>query len=227
MVKTYNYLVIIPARSGSQRLPGKNMRNLGDKPLLQHSIDYALDNDLNDIIVTSNDRTVLDYALKNKVQIVRRPNKLAGNTEPVITALQHALSQLQKKYDAIVLLQPTNPLRPKNLIKQAISIFENKNCDSLMTVTRNEHKLGTISNNKFIPFNYTMGQRSQDLEPLYYENGLLYIFKTELLSQDKILGEKNYPLIVDHPFAEIDIDTEADFVKAKMYYQNFNDESIN
>ena len=216
-----NYLVLIPARAGSQRLPGKNMLQLGDKPLLGHSIAYALKNGLSDIVVTSNDAAILDFATQNEVQIVERPNELAGNEEPVITALQHAVDQLQKKYDAVILLQPTNPLRPEGLLKEAITVFELEDCDSLMTVSRNENKLGTISNHQFIPYNYQMGQRSQDLEPLFYENGLLYIFKTELLKQGGLLGAKNYPLIVDHPFAEIDIDTEADFKKAALYLKYF------
>ena len=216
-----NYLVLIPARAGSQRLPGKNMHQLGDKPLLGHSIAYALKNGLSDIVVTSNDAAILDFATQNEVQIVERPNELAGNEEPVISALQHAVDQLQKKYDAVILLQPTNPLRPEGLLNEVVSVFEQEDCDSLMTVSRNKHKLGTISNHQFIPYNYQMGQRSQDLEPLFYENGLLYIFKTELLKQGKLLGEKNYPLIVDHPFAEIDIDTEADFKKAELYLKYF------
>ena len=216
-----NYLVLIPARAGSQRLPGKNMHQLGDKPLLGHSIAYALKNGLSDIVVTSNDAAILDFATQNEVQIVERPNELAGNEEPVISALQHAVDQLQKKYDAVILLQPTNPLRPEGLLNEAVSVFEQEGCDSLMTVSRSEHKLGTISNHQFIPYNYQMGQRSQDLEPLFYENGLLYIFKTELLKQGKLLGAKNYPLIVDHPFAEIDIDTEADFKKAELYLKHY------
>ncbi len=216
-----NYLVLIPARAGSQRLPGKNMRQLGDKPLLGHSITYALKNGLSDIVVTSNDARVLEYAKEVGVEVIERPDELAGNEEPVITALQHAVNQLQKKYDAVILLQPTNPLRPEDLLIEAIAIFEREDCDSLMTVSRNEHKLGTISNHQFIPYNYEMGQRSQDLEPLFYENGLLYIFKTELLKQGELLGAKNYPLIVDHPFAEIDIDTEADFKKDELYLKYF------
>ena len=92
-----------------------------------------------------------------------------------------------------------------------------------MTVSRNAHKLGTIKDNVFEPYNYTMGQRSQDLEPLYYENGLLYIFKTELVKQGKLLGEANYPLVVEHPFAKIDIDTKADFRKAEMYLNFYKD----
>ncbi|MAW96669.1 MULTISPECIES: NTP transferase domain-containing protein [unclassified Leeuwenhoekiella] len=217
-----NYLVLIPARAGSQRLPGKNIRQLGDKPLIGYSIDYAKENDLEDIVITSNDTGVLDYAVKSGVQTVERPHALAGHQEPVVTAIQHAVNQLRQQYDAVILLQPTNPLRPKGLLKDAIAIFEREDCDSLMTVSRNEHKLGTISNNRFTPYNYKMGQRSQDLEPLYYENGLLYIFKTELLKEGKLLGENNHPLVVDHPFAEIDIDTEADFKKAKLYLKFYN-----
>ena len=221
MVDCRRYLIIIPARAGSQRLPEKNMRQLGDKPLLGHSIAYAQDNGFSNVIVTSNDARVLEYAKEVGVEAIKRPDALAGNEEPVVTALQHAVNQLQKKYDAVILLQPTNPLRPEDLLIEAIAIFEREDCDSLMTVSRNGHKLGTISNNQFIPYNYEMGQRSQDLEPLFYENGLLYIFKTALLKQGKLLGENNYPLIVDHPFAEIDIDTEADFKKAELYLNHF------
>ncbi|WP_336094493.1 acylneuraminate cytidylyltransferase family protein [Leeuwenhoekiella sp. CH_XMU1409-2] len=216
-----NYLILIPARAGSQRLPGKNMRQLGDKPLVGHSLAYAQDNGFSNMVVTSNDARVLEYAKEVGVEVIKRPDALAGNEEPVVTALQHAVDQLQKKYDAVILLQPTNPLRPEGLLNEAVSVFEQEGCDSLMTVSRNEHKLGTISNNRFIPYNYKMGQRSQDLEPLYFENGLLYIFKTELLNQGKLLGENNYPLIVDHPFAEIDIDTEADFKKAELYLKYY------
>jgi N-acylneuraminate cytidylyltransferase len=60
-----------------------------------------------------------------------------------------------------------------------------------MTVSRNHQKLGKIIENNFVPFNYRIGQRSQDLEPLYYENGLLYIMDSKLLLQEKIVGGAN------------------------------------
>ncbi|RXG24909.1 acylneuraminate cytidylyltransferase family protein [Leeuwenhoekiella aequorea] len=218
-----NYLVLIPARAGSQRLPGKNMKMLGDLPLIGHSIYYACQAGFEDITVTTNDFEVAAYAKSKDLNVIHRPDELAGNQEPVITAIQHSLESMSKKFDAVILLQPTNPLRPVTLLKEAIQIFEQENCESLMTVSRNAHKLGTIKDNVFEPYNYTMGQRSQDLEPLYYENGLLYIFKTELVKQGKLLGEANYPLVVEHPFAEIDIDTKADFRKAEMYLNFYKD----
>ncbi|MFI8378762.1 cytidylyltransferase domain-containing protein [Leeuwenhoekiella sp. NPDC079379] len=218
-----NYLVLIPARAGSQRLPEKNMKMLGDLPLIGHSINYARQAGFEHITVTTNDFEVAAYAKSKDLNVIHRPDELAGNQEPVISAIQHALENLPDDYYSIILLQPTNPLRPETLLREAIQIFEEENCESLMTVSRNVHKLGTISNNRFKPYNYKMGQRSQDLQPLYYENGLLYIFKTELVKQGKLLGEKNFPLIVEHPFAEIDIDTETDFKKAEMYLNFYKD----
>jgi N-acylneuraminate cytidylyltransferase len=73
------------------------------------------------------------------------------------------------------LLQPTNPLRPENLLREAYQVYDENCYDSLFTVTRNNQKFGKIKNNKFVPFNYEIGQRSQDLEPIFFENGLLYI----------------------------------------------------
>ncbi|WP_416448164.1 cytidylyltransferase domain-containing protein [Leeuwenhoekiella sp. A2] len=217
MVKKFKYLPIIPARAGSQRLAGKNMRLLGGMPLIGHSISFAKANSLRNIVVTTNDAEVSNYAQQEGVGVIERPDHLAGDREPTITAVQHALEQQEQEYNAIILLQPTNPLRPKNLLQKALKEFEEGNYDSLMTVSKSDKKLGRIVNNSFIPFNYEIGQRSQDMEPLYYENGLLYIIKTEVIKEGKILGEKNCPFFVNHPFAEIDIDTLTDFKKAEAY----------
>ena len=78
--------------------------------------------------------------------------------------------------------------------------------------------MGKIQHDIFIPFNYKIGQRSQDLEPLYFENGLLYISKADLILNDKIISEKGYPLVVNHIFSNIDIDTQDDFNYAEYLY---------
>jgi len=90
-----------------------------------------------------------------------------------------------------------------------------------MSVSRNYQKFGKIVNNKFEPFNYKIGQRSQDLEPLYFENGLLYITKASLILEDKILGKNNFPFVVNHPFANVDIDTKEDFEYAEYLLHKF------
>ena len=126
--------------------------------------------------------------------------------------------------DNVILLQPTNPLRQKQLLKEAYTKYIEGDFDSLMTVSINNKKLGKINAGRFEPYNYKMGQRSQDMEPLYFENGLLYISKTNLILNDAILGSKNCPFIVNHPYASVDIDTSEDLKYAQFILDNYPNE---
>ena len=206
-------IAIIPARGGSKRLLNKNCLLLDGIPLIAYSIIEAKKNNaiIGAVYVSTDDDQVKEIALSYGAMVIDRPLHLAGDLEPTVTALKHVLETIGDEVDAVFLLQPTNPLRPSNLIAEAYQLFIDNQSDSLMTVTRNNQKLGKIIDSKFVPFNYLIGQRSQDLEPLYFENGLLYIIKRELILQEKITGENNFPMIVDHPFADVDIDTQDDF----------------
>lgn len=221
-----NNIAIIPARGGSKRLPKKNLLSLLEKPLIEYSIDYAKQNlDIIDrIIVTTDSEEIKQIALKNNVEVIDRPKEISNDTSTTVSALKHVLETIKVKSGNIILLQPTNPLRPKTLLKEAFKIFQKQNFDSLMTVTRNTDKLGKIKDQKFVPFNYKMGQRSQDLEPLYFENGLLYITKNTFILEDVILTENNCPFIVDHPYAKVDIDSAEDFKLAEFILQNYSNE---
>lgn len=220
MTKT---IAIIPARGGSKRLPNKNTMPLGGIPLLAHSILFAQKHSfIDEVFVTSNDENIKKIALKYGAKVIDRPENLSGDFEPTISALKHVLENIAE-IENVVLLQPTNPLRPENLLIQAFEIFQNQNLDSLFTVTRNHHKLGKIINNIFKPFNYKIGQRSQDLEPLFFENGLMYISKSNLIFNDKIISENAFPLEVNHIFANVDIDTQDDFDYAEYLIKNINE----
>lgn len=213
---------IIPARGGSERLPNKNTLLLGGLPLLVHSIQYALKQPFIDsVYVSTNDVLIKAIALEHGAKVVDRPNALSGAHATTVSALKHVLETVGKGFETVVLFQPTNPLRPVSLFEDAYDKFLESNCDSLMTVSRNEQKLGKIVNERFVPFNYTMGQRSQDLEPLYFENGLLYITKASLILEDKILGGNNMPFIVNHPYASVDIDTEEDLEYAEFILNQY------
>lgn len=206
-------IAIIPARGGSKRLPNKNVLLLGDYPLLVHSILFAQANSeiIDEIYVSTDDKKIKAVALQFGAKVIDRPIAISGDLEPTITALQHVLHSINEQVENVVLLQPTNPLRPQNLLKQCFEKFEETNSDSLFTVSQNHHKLGKISNDKFVPFNYEIGQRSQDLEPLYFENGLLYITKAKAILDNKIITENAFPYVVNHIFANVDIDTREDF----------------
>jgi N-acylneuraminate cytidylyltransferase len=206
-------IAIIPARGSSKRLPNKNILPLGGIPLLVHSIQFAQANSsfIDSIYVSTDDVAIKKIAVQYGAQVIDRPSSISGDFEPTITSLQHALSCLDTSIENVVLLQPTNPLRPENLLKDCFDKFLNMNCDSLFTVSSNDHKLGKIAANKFIPLNYEIGQKSQDLEPLYFENGLLYICKASSIKQGKIITENAFPFVVNHIFSNVDIDTQDDF----------------
>ena len=219
-------IVIIPARGGSKRLPQKNIKLLGQIPLLAHSILYAQANDdiVDEIYVSTDDEQIKQVALQFGAKVIDRPLSLSGDLEPTVSALKNVLEQIDDKIENVILLQATNPLRPTNLLREAFEIYKEKKNDSLFTVSQNHQKLGKIENDKFIPFNYTIGQRSQDLEPLFYENGLLYISKTKLILEDKILSENAFPLKMNHIFAKIDIDDQNDFDYAEFINKLNNNE---
>ncbi len=216
-------IAIIPARGGSKRLPDKNLKILGNLSLLAHSIIFAQANShiIDQIFVTTDSELIKKEALKYGVNVIDRPKELAGDDEPTITALQHALLQLDDEIENVILLQPTNPLRPQQLLTDAFKIFQENHYDSLFTVSRNHQKLGKILNNTFVPYNYTLGQRSQDLEPLFYENGLLYITKASLIQKGLIIAPKAFPYEINHLFATIDIDTMEDLELAECIVRDF------
>ncbi|MEI7507995.1 MAG: acylneuraminate cytidylyltransferase family protein [Flavobacterium sp.] len=205
-------IAIIPVRGGSKRLQNKNILPLGGIPLMAHSILFAQDNSsiINEIYVSTDDEHIKSCALQYGVKVIDRPQNLSGDFEPTVTVLKHVLQTIDDEVENVILLQATNPLRPKNILTEAFEVYEENNSDSLFTVTRNYQKFGKIVNNKFIPFNYIIGQRSQDLDPLYFENGLLYITKAKLILKEIIISENAIPFEVNHMYANVDIDNQQD-----------------
>lgn len=205
-------IAIIPARGGSKRLPQKNIKLLDGIPLIAHSILYAKANTfIDEVYVSTDDNNIKRIALEYGAKVIDRPENISGDLEPTVSALKNVLDQISDEVENVVLLQATNPLRPKELLQEAFDIFQKENHDSLFTVSRNHQKFGRIIDQKFIPYNYEIGQRSQDLEPLFYENGLLYITKAALILENIIISKNAFPFKIDSIFADVDIDTQDDF----------------
>lgn len=206
-------IAIIPARGGSKRLPNKNILILDGIPLLAHSILYAKANPeiIDEVYVSTDDKNIKKIAIEYGAKVIDRPASISGDLEPTISTLVHVLNSIESEAENVVLLQPTNPLRTENLLKECFLKFQKLNCNSLFTVSQNHHKLGKIIDHKFQPYNYTIGQRSQDIEPLFFENGLLYITKSKSILENKIITEDAFPYLVNHIFANVDIDTQDDF----------------
>ena len=221
-----NIIVIIPARGGSKRLQNKNTLLLEGIPLIAHSIIYAKENQIDKIIVSTDDALTKEIAVQYGAEVMDRPKELATDNSPTIDTIKDVMNKINGEFDYVVLLQPTNPLRPINLLKEGLKKMKEGNFDSLMTVSINEQKLGKIIDGKFVPYNYKIGQRSQDLEPLYYENGLLYITRTSLILKGKIMGDNHFSFIINHPYSKVDIDTQDDLDHATYLIGKYDNSSF-
>jgi len=214
-------IVIIPARKNSKRIKGKNLRELNGKPLISYSIEYALENiNPKNIWVNTDDDMVIDVAKKYNVSTYRRPDRLAldetSTNEVILEFIEHLMSE-GINFSNIITLQPTNPIRSEKLLLIAKENLANSNRKSLMSVSLLNKKFGRVIKNKYLPLNYKIGQRHQDLEHLYYENGLIYISSKEaLLNEKEYISNDVYPLITDEIGSQIDIDYEVDLQLAEL-----------
>ena len=211
---------LIPARAQSKRFPEKNLTSFLDMPLIVHSIKYALaQQEINRVIVSTDCPEIKLTSLKFGAEVIDRPEELATDLSPTIATMQHALEQLGDNVEYYVLLQPTNPLRPRELFSEATGLMKKNNQKSLFTVSPLSKKIGHIEQSKFMPLNYTPGMRSQDLRPSYFENGLLYITHRDLIKEGIIFDENSLPMIVDHPYGQVDIDTPDDLHYAEFIFK--------
>jgi|TARA_B100001059_G_C17815357_1_gene574887 CMP-N-acetylneuraminic acid synthetase len=223
MISAPSILIIIPARAGSKRIKGKNTKPFNGIPLVEHSIRYAQHCIGADTLISTNDKQIELIAQQYNVPILWRDESLATDHTPTREVVKDVIAQTDKIYDYIVVLQPTNPLRPKKMFKEAFELLQEKQSDCLITVSLNQHKLGKIEHSTFKPFTYEFGQRSQDLEPLYYENGLLYLCSYDLAKNGKLISEKPTAMLIDHPYASVDIDTELDWKWAELISKEYHD----
>src|SRR5574344_33525 len=215
------FLAIIPARGGSKRLPRKNVLDLCGKPLIAYSIEAGLQSKYIDkIVVSSDDEEILQISKKFGAETIKRPDYLAGDTATTFDAIKHTIENVEK-YDYIVLLQPTSPLRNEKHIDEAIELLEEKQADAIVSVCEMDHSplwsniLPEDGNMRGFLREEILNKRSQDLEKYYRLNGAIYICKTYKLLKNKtfFLKDNIFAYIMDRK-SSIDIDEEIDFMIA-------------
>ncbi|MBD3796596.1 MAG: acylneuraminate cytidylyltransferase family protein [Campylobacterales bacterium] len=229
MLDGKTFLAVIPARGGSKRLPRKNVLDLAGKPLIGWSIEAAQKSKYIDaIVVSSDDSEILDISKNYGVTTLLRPQELASDTASTFDTLKHALHN-SKKYDYLILLQPTSPLRTAQDIDKAIEDLIEKKADGIISVCEMEHTplwSNTLSEDKAMEHflkNEVLNQRSQDLETYYRLNGAIYIAKIDKFLENGSFFLKNniyaYEMAQQH---SIDIDTKIDFLFAELLLKEYN-----
>lgn len=218
-------LAIIPARSGSKGLPGKNIKLLNGKPLIAYTIEAAKAcKYISKIIISTDDDIIADIAVKFGAECpFMRPKALATDEARSIDVYKYTFNRLEREFGetitSFVVLQPTSPLRTAQDIDNAIEIFLKKNADSVISYCKEHHP---IKWHKYITqegkfeniFEDTIGNR-QDERTSYFPNGAVYVFKKEVINTEKYFTENSYAYIMERQ-KSVDIDTIDDFEYAKF-----------
>ncbi len=218
-----NILAIIPARGGSKRLKGKNIKMLLDKPLIAHSIEFAQKcNLINKVVVSTENEEIKNVALQYGAEVIVRPMELAQDTTKTAPVLVDVVEKLEKtgyKPDIIILLQATCPVRQENLAEKALDMLINSNNDSIFTAFMKSYTMATwkVSSDKVEAlYDYHLRPRWQDVEvndKLFGEDGAFYAIKYDAFKKCKdFIGEN--PLIFQVE-RTVDIDTQEDFNRAE------------
>jgi len=220
-------IAIIPARGGSKGIIGKNLRELCGMPLIYWTIDAVLKCDqVSKVFVTTDDKEISLISKKFGAEVINRPVELAQDDSMMIDVLKHAIKVLDEqnlKDESVLLLQPTSPLRNSWSIADAIRIFYESTCKSLVSIQEVPHIFNAnnvfqidqsiIQNNDLS----SVGQLSRQKKKRYFaRNGAaIYITSRSLITEGKILAD---PCVGFEMSAEdsIDIDTEFDLTLAEI-----------
>lgn len=186
-----NVVAIIPARGGSKSIPNKNIFSFCGKPLLAWSIEQAKQSRyVCAVYVSTNDSDIANVASSYGAKVLRRPNEISGDLASSEEALTHALDQLgsKEKIDLVVFLQATSPVREASDIDDAIKFLIAQKADSLFSAAKlSDFCLWKKTHGRFTSYSFDYLNRGlrQGREPLYLENGSIYLFRPEVLRKYK------------------------------------------
>lgn len=224
-------IAIIPARSGSKGIPGKNIFPVSGKPLIQWTIEAALKSTAVDrVIVSTNDEKIRDISIAAGAQApFLRPAELADDTTHAVYAVLHALDWLQQnEHDGmpthVIMLLPTAPLRTHEHIDEAMEIHMNNNNRSVIGVMETSfelRKLRIISNGRLTPLDKSLPLNTQRQEnaPIFQINGCIHVSSSESLVRHQTFHTDDAMPYIMPEDVSIDVDTMEDMKKCEQALQ--------
>ena len=227
-------LFLITARGGSKGVPGKNTKLLGGIPLIEYSIRDALSvaGNASDVVVSTDSTEIAEVAGKAGATVpFLRPAELATDTAGSREVMLHAVDFMNekggKKYDCLVLLQPTSPFRNTDDIRKGLEIFERERPDMVVSVkpaaTNPYYNAYETDTEGMLRISKGDGMitRRQDAPPVWEFDGSIYIIDPKALRKYPSLGRMERILPLPNTARHnIDIDTELDFLTAEQLLNN-------
>ena len=210
-MKKTKILVIIPARGGSKGIRDKNIIDICGKPLIQYSIDQSVELKtiglVDKIIVSTDSEKIANIGRKLGAEVpFLRPDSISQDKSKSIEFILHAINFYEEKnifFDAVLLLQPTSPMRDLALLKKAIHLFKENNEDSLISCYKEEYindlvmyKSGKGAKLKPLNIHHNKGVRRQDHGDIFIRNGAIYLTKVSYLKKSEQIISDN-PLLVE------------------------------
>ncbi len=221
MKKNMDITALIPARSGSKGVLKKNLKVLNGKPLIQWTIEAAAKSGVfSRIVVSTNDKEVLELASSLKVATLARPDELASDTAKASDVIKHFLDE-NPEITNLAYLQPTSPLRTGAHISDAVDQFFHSKIDCLISVTEvtqyPEFMYSLSPRGMLISEKEKQEIRRQDMPIRVLANGAIYIAKTDILKINNYnfarCNAYAFPMVAEE---SIDLDTPTDFLIAEQ-----------
>lgn len=219
MINNKKVLAIVPARGGSKGLPGKNLKEFRGFSLVANVGNLIRNFSIIDRSIVSTDSMEIAKEAKSSGLDVPfyRPEELSGDFIGDIDVLKHAISEMEKldktKYEIVLMLQPTSPLRSLNEIQKCLDLFIKKSADSVWTVSKTDKKYHPLKQLKLQKDNKMSlydkeGSKiiaRQQLDDLFHRNGAVYVISRDLiLNQSSLIGKSSFAYISDIPHISID-----------------------
>lgn len=219
-------LTVIPARGGSKRLPGKNMRPLGGLPLIGWTIDFAARiQGSATVLVSTDDPEIAAFARHHGALVPwLRPPDLASDTATSVDVALHALEWFKSEHglpDAVLLLQPTSPFRTDVSVVRAIDLLATGKANAVVAVgpMRGHPEWALVERHGLLyPIELSPPGESGSLGPrlLLEPCGAFYLVRSHLLSERRaFVGPGDTPIVLDSEVERIDIDTPWDWFIAE------------
>jgi CMP-N-acetylneuraminic acid synthetase len=218
-------LAVIPARAGSRGLPGKHLARIGGEPMIVHTILAAIESrSIDRVIVSTNDPAVARVAERAGAEVLVRPDALAADETPTLPVVQHAVHEAEARgarFDLIVTLQPTSPLRTASHVDAAVALVRDGGAQSAVSIFALGlpiSVIGTLGNGAFRAIEAAGDPRRQAAAPAARVTGGIYVTRRELLDDDRLLDDAPAALVLDEA-AAVDVDTERDLATARRWWR--------
>jgi CMP-N-acetylneuraminic acid synthetase len=194
-------IAVVPARGGTDRIPYLNIKRLGDRPLLAHTLEAArAATTLDRVIVSTDDAAVAEVAKGCGAEVpFVRPKELAGDITSLMPVVQHALGEIEKagdRADVVVLLQATTPFRDARAIDAVVERLLAGAFDSVVSVTEDRTLAWRDDNGQLVPLFEKAGPREKQ-SPIYKENGAVVAMRRAVVDEPARFGSRVGYLVLD------------------------------